>query len=333
MKSVISSDVANPKMLADQTFNNILDGIQRSNLNFQLQVSPFSAFISLKKSLVKDENGSYLHPPSQPAFPSQDLANLLSRINELENDLKIQKNNHGNVVKKYEAVSIKFEQESKALKQENKSLTVKLETRTLEKNQLKATVADLNKEKNVLNVALKSVKQDIKAMSKTSEKKLCEYEKKITELNEFKVKKLEEERKERLRKKKELKIEAKKTRNNNNNTSSKDTFEAAVKEEDIADDMDKDNVEIMNDCIVSIEYGSGSCSSSLANDTDLSCAYSKSCALDPVPPISADTTKDEYKDIELEEKTEGFVGPQLPRMMSNKEFKALMDTVFADKYK
>ena len=139
-------------------------------------------------------------------------------------------------------------------------------------------------------------------MSKTSEKKLCEYEKKITELNEFKVKKLEEERKERLRKKKELKIEAKKTRNNNNNTSSKDTFEAAVKEEDIADDMDKDNVEIMNDCIVSIEYGSGSCSSSLANDTDLSCAYSKSFALYPVPPISADTAKDEYKDIELEGK-------------------------------
>ena len=50
-------------LLADQTFNNILDKIQKSNLNFQLQVSPFSAFISLKKSIVKDRSGSFLLPP------------------------------------------------------------------------------------------------------------------------------------------------------------------------------------------------------------------------------------------------------------------------------
>ena len=133
-------------------------------------------------------------------------------------------------------------------------------------------------------------------MSKTSEKKLCEYEKKIIELNEFKVKRLEEERKEKERV--ENWGQEKKTRNNNNNTSNKSIFEAAVKEKD----MDKNNVEIVNDCIVSIEYGSGSYSSSLANETDLSCAYSKSFALYPVPPISADTAKDEYKGIELEGK-------------------------------
>ena len=102
MKRVISSDIANPKMMEDQTFNNILDCIQRSNLNFQLQVSPFSAFISMKKSLVKDKSGSYLQPPSQTTveypLPSQDLASLLVRISKLENYLLIQKNNHGDVV-------------------------------------------------------------------------------------------------------------------------------------------------------------------------------------------------------------------------------------------
>ena len=270
MKSVISSDVANPKMMADQTFNNILDCIQRSNLNFQLQVSPFSAFISLKKSLVKDKFGSYLQPPAQttvePHLPSQDLTSLLVRINELENDLLIQKNNHGDIVKKLKDASIKLEQENKALKQENKSLTAKLETRTLERNQLKATVADLNRDKNVLSVAMKSVKEDLKTLSKTSEKKLCEYEKKITELNEFKVKKLDEERKERLRKKKELKNEAKKTRNNNNNTTpNKDTTShtsEAVKKEH----MDKNN----DDLALSIEYGNVSCSSSMVTETDSS---------------------------------------------------------------
>ena len=197
MKKSISSDITNPEMLADQTFKNIIDGIQNSNLNFQLQVSPFSAFISLKKSLVKDKSGSYLQPPSQataPTLPSQDLANLLLRIKELESDLLIERNNHCDVLNKYKDESVKLVKENKALKQENKSLSAKLEARAFEINQQKATVADLNKDKNVLSVALKSARQDLKNQSKMSEKKLGNYEIKLTELSEFKAKKLEEER-------------------------------------------------------------------------------------------------------------------------------------------
>ena len=117
MKKSISSDVTNPEMLADQTFKNIIDGIQNSNLNFQLQVSPFSAFISLKKSLVKDKSGSYLQPASQataPTLPSQDLANLLLRIKELESDLLIERNNHCDVLNKYKDESVKLVKENKA---------------------------------------------------------------------------------------------------------------------------------------------------------------------------------------------------------------------------
>ena len=197
MKKSISSDITNPEMLADQTFKNIIDGIQNSNLNFQLQVSPFSAFISLKKSLVKDKSGSYLQPPSQataPTLPSQDLVNLLLRIKELESDLLIERNNHCDVLNKYKDESAKLVKENKALKQENKSLSAKLEARAFEINQQKATVADLNKDKNVLSVALKSARQDLKNQSKMSEKKLGNYEIKLTELSEFKAKKLEEER-------------------------------------------------------------------------------------------------------------------------------------------
>ena len=43
--------------LASNTFDFILEQIKNSSLNFQLQLSPFSAYISLKKSLVKDKNG------------------------------------------------------------------------------------------------------------------------------------------------------------------------------------------------------------------------------------------------------------------------------------
>ena len=88
MNKFISSDLANPEMLAAQTFDKILDVIQRSNLNFQLQVSPFSAYISLKKSLVKDRSGSFLQPPPITPLLSptlvDDVAKHLARIMNLK---------------------------------------------------------------------------------------------------------------------------------------------------------------------------------------------------------------------------------------------------------
>ena len=51
-----------PAMLATTVFNNILEGIQKSNLNYQLQLTPFSALVSLKKSFVKDKSGKFLFP-------------------------------------------------------------------------------------------------------------------------------------------------------------------------------------------------------------------------------------------------------------------------------
>ena len=50
-------------MAAAKAFDKILDDVKTSNLNFCLQLSPFSATISLKKTLVKDKAGLYLYPP------------------------------------------------------------------------------------------------------------------------------------------------------------------------------------------------------------------------------------------------------------------------------
>ena len=49
-------------MMAYQKFNSILQEIQSSHLNFQLQLSPFSALISLKKSFVREKDGSVSFP-------------------------------------------------------------------------------------------------------------------------------------------------------------------------------------------------------------------------------------------------------------------------------
>ena len=217
MKEMISSDNFNPEMLAAQAFDNILDGIQKSNLNFQLQVSPFSAQISLKKSLIKDRAGSLIIPPSSlqatASSPSSllsssnnDLVNLVARNISLENELLIQKKNAVNADRK-EAIEklASMEKRLDALKQENKTLVAKFEDKSVEIKLMKNNVEDLNKEKNLLNVALKTAKQDVKARSKKSEKKISDYEKKIHDLNEFRVRKLNEERQEKMRKKKELK--------------------------------------------------------------------------------------------------------------------------------
>ena len=56
---IIDSDL-NPTMAAHKTFDSILRQIQFSNLNFRIQLSPFAANISLKKTPVKDMSGTPL---------------------------------------------------------------------------------------------------------------------------------------------------------------------------------------------------------------------------------------------------------------------------------
>ena len=59
MEKLSDSDLT---MLAATSFNGILNLIQNSCLNFQVQLSPYSALISLKKSFVKDKEGSLILP-------------------------------------------------------------------------------------------------------------------------------------------------------------------------------------------------------------------------------------------------------------------------------
>ena len=66
----------------------ILDCVKKSNLNFCLHLSPFSANISLKKTFVKDKAGVYLDPPlsTVPVSDSLFLQNrdLAKKVNDLE---------------------------------------------------------------------------------------------------------------------------------------------------------------------------------------------------------------------------------------------------------
>ena len=68
MKLSTDSDIVpNPTMLASNVFEAIIDKIRYSNLNFQIQMSPFSAIVSLKKSFITNKSGIPLLPSDMPA--------------------------------------------------------------------------------------------------------------------------------------------------------------------------------------------------------------------------------------------------------------------------
>ena len=96
-------------MCASRTFETLLQQIQSSHLNFHLQVSPFSAVISLKKTFIRDRSGRLLLPPPQnPVTPTfiqarEDLAALTAKNKKLEMDKVILEQNYENSVLDCEA--------------------------------------------------------------------------------------------------------------------------------------------------------------------------------------------------------------------------------------
>ena len=96
----------NPTMVAKRKFDIILEQIQTSNLNFQLQVSPFSAFISLKKTLVKDKFGVPFIPPEAVSLSTgndSDIAVLVAKNNKLEREYESLRQNYEDAIDDSEA--------------------------------------------------------------------------------------------------------------------------------------------------------------------------------------------------------------------------------------
>ena len=60
-------------MLATASFNHILHQIQTSCLNYQLQITPFSASIQIKKSLVKNRDGQPIFSVNSNSYDFHDL--------------------------------------------------------------------------------------------------------------------------------------------------------------------------------------------------------------------------------------------------------------------
>ena len=160
MDKTISSDL-NPTMLASKTFDHIIEHVQTSNLNFQLQLSPFSATISLKKSFVKDRFGNILLPSSEVnenelKIKMQEYSDLLGENDQLKTTImEMQEHNKS----KDNTIEILEEKLSKAEASALKAFADKNDEVTSYKTALKNANKEIYSLKNELSSKHKNVKE------------------------------------------------------------------------------------------------------------------------------------------------------------------------------
>ena len=101
----IITDVA---MFAANKFDQILDIVKNTHLNFQLQLSPYSAVISLKKTVITDRSGAPVLPST--SCTAQPLARpvevLIEKNKKLENELVCMQGAYDELVQKYNSACL-----------------------------------------------------------------------------------------------------------------------------------------------------------------------------------------------------------------------------------
>ena len=123
-------------MDASQVADLIVSSVKKSKLNFHIQESPFSLFINLRKTFIKDTNGNSLQP----------LGDIFGNENIVDNKVKVE------------------EEERKS------SLNDSLEKREAELNEAREALHELNikleKAKNESNNLSDEVRKEYSAINK-----------------------------------------------------------------------------------------------------------------------------------------------------------------------
>ena len=167
------------KMAASTAFTNILDQVKSANLNFHLQLSPFSAIISLKRSLVKDQSGSHLLPPPTPSDLESENRYLKKKILDLEKEttslrfrfeetLEDCQNAYKTITNLEHEASRQANQKIKMEKIENDALVDDLKCAKEQIGHLKDDNKKLEKTNRELSKAVSELRNDIKAETEKS---------------------------------------------------------------------------------------------------------------------------------------------------------------------
>ena len=84
----------NPAMAASAMFDSIINQVRSSNLNFQMQMTPFSATIVIKKTLIKDISGFHVIPSTFKNHEEEKVEQIYKKV---FTEIKPQKVSHTTV--------------------------------------------------------------------------------------------------------------------------------------------------------------------------------------------------------------------------------------------
>ena len=157
MQDNSDSDSNNLAMAASLSFGAVLKEVQTSNLNFRIEVSPFSAVIHLKKSLIKNHLGIPINPPPPKSLVidavKTENRQLCQKIENLENIIESNQ--------KQVAGTLELKESLRDITSDLADLTSKLSDK---ENEIESLIVELNH--------AKVVSENLKRESKHVQKKV-----------------------------------------------------------------------------------------------------------------------------------------------------------------
>ena len=167
------NEITELKMVIDATFSSILHEIQLSNLNFSLQITPFSAYITLKKSVVKDQNGIKAVPAPPVLLLLQQAQQTIAELQEVNERLKIKSDKAEKTIESLVAENAVLVDAIDASKNDLATSNIKLEAaeeKILKFNSYEASLKDIKKSHlqkiNHANSTIKALEKNEKVLEK-----------------------------------------------------------------------------------------------------------------------------------------------------------------------
>ena len=159
----------NPAMAASQCFESILQDVQASNLNYRIEMSPFSAVIYLKKSFVENHLGFCVTPPLPKSVIIKALksenSTLSDKVVHLERVIDSMKSEYESVVIDNEECHDTINSLDKRSSQEIKSEML------LKTTQLEAKVKGLVEEGKNMKIKYASISEELKLLKQDKNKR------------------------------------------------------------------------------------------------------------------------------------------------------------------